>query len=388
MFLSIVIPIYNDEKFLEECLDSCLDQRISTDEYEIVCVDDGSTDRTPEMLKEYEKKHSNIHVILMEHGRISGRTVGFGIAKGDYIWFVDHDDIVAPGAVDDLLAFVEKNPGCERVAFPCYEFFDALTEEESERLRNGQLCSNDRDAYQDLATWASIMRIDFLKEHDICPRSKRIDAAARFWGIEKFYTWSGDTIFLDECLDKGIQTLRLKGRPLYHYRRHENTQTLSMNPAMVRRRTFGKLNTGLLWGYLAYGHRRAYDEERSKLGRASQKTADQAIAQVQRAVSYLMKLPSKQWRIGFKKLAEKDIFFHHMPEEYTLSFRNYWQRCTKKERLLPSTIANYYLITERGARWSRILSAPIRLLNAKGLYYNRKQKKKAETLKQHGIGNQ
>ena len=341
MFLSIVIPIYNDEKYLEDCLDSCLDQNISKDEFEIICVDDGSTDRTPEMLREYEKIHSNIHVILKAHGGIGGRSVGFAQAQGDYLWFVDHDDIVAPGAVDDLFAIVKANPGCDRVAFPCYEFFNSLTTEEAEKLRTGNLCSNDRDAYQDLATWASIIRISFLKDHDILPRSKRIDEAADFWGIKDFRIWSGDTIFLDECLDKGIRSIRIKGRPLYHYRRHENTETMSMEPAMVQRRIIGKLNTGLLWAYLAYGHRRAYDEERAESGRASQETANKAIEQVQRTVSYLMKLPARQWRIGFGKMVEKDIFFSRMPGEYPLSFRTYWHRCTMKERLLPSTVANY-----------------------------------------------
>lgn len=386
MFLSIVIPIYNDEKFLNECLDSCLDQNISEEEYEIICVDDGSTDRTPEMLKEYEKEHRNIHVITKEHGRGSGRTVGLGFAKGEYVWFVDHDDIVAPGAVDDLQAIVKANPGCDRVAFPCYEFFNALTPDEAEKLRNGTLCSNDRDAYQDLATWASIIRISFLKEHDILPRSKRIDVAAKFWVIENYNPWSGDTIFLDECLDKGIQSIRITGRPLYHYRRHENTETMSMEPAMVQRRITGKLHTGLLWAYLAYGHRRTYDDERAKSGRASQETADKAVEQVQRTVSYFMKLPSKQWRIGFKKMVEKDIFFPHMPEEYPLSFRTYWRRCTKKERLLPSTAAYYYSITKRGARWSRILSWPIRFLNSLHGYSQRKQQRKITGLKARGLG--
>ena len=80
MFLSIIIPIYNDEKFLSECLDSCLDQNYPKDDYEIICVDDGSTDRTQEMLKEYENTHSNLHAFLCSHGTL-GRTTGIRYAK-------------------------------------------------------------------------------------------------------------------------------------------------------------------------------------------------------------------------------------------------------------------------------------------------------------------
>ena len=89
MFLSIVIPIWNDEKYLNECLDSCLNQELPRDEYEIICVDDGSTDRTPEILQDYADKYSNIRVITKQHGSQfgSGRMIGMAAAKGDYLWF-------------------------------------------------------------------------------------------------------------------------------------------------------------------------------------------------------------------------------------------------------------------------------------------------------------
>ena len=136
MFLSIVIPIWNDEAYLEECLDSCLDQALSKDEYEIVCVDDGSTDRTPEILRDYAARYPNVRIITKPHGTQYGygRDIGLDAARGEYIWFVDHDDLVAPGAVDDLFEAARTHPDYERIMFPYYQFYHALTEEEKSLL--------------------------------------------------------------------------------------------------------------------------------------------------------------------------------------------------------------------------------------------------------------
>lgn len=95
MFLSIVIPAFNVEKYIAECLDSCMCQDVSNDEYEVICVDDGSTDRTGLILDDYERRCSNISVIHQaNHGLPSARNTGLDRAIGDYIWFVDSDDVI------------------------------------------------------------------------------------------------------------------------------------------------------------------------------------------------------------------------------------------------------------------------------------------------------
>ena len=385
MFLSIVIPIYNDELYLHECLDSCLNQRLSKDEYEIICVDDGSTDRTREILQTYASKYPNIHLMLMDRYK-GGRTVGFQRAKGDYVWFVDHDDIVAPHAIDDLKQIALENPDYERIAFPCYEFFDALTDEEQQLLRSKSICCNDNNVYQDLVTWSSIIRVQFLRENDISPRPKRIDAAGEFWGIKDFSAWSVDTIFLDECLEKGIHSLRISGRPLYHYRRHENTQTMSQDPEMVKQRDAKKYNTGLYWTYLAVLQKRRYEEERSALGKVSEETAVKTFERIRKAVYYMQKLPDKDWKRGFKRMKEIDFFFTKMPDNYPVSFQTYWKRCSVVERLMPSVAVSYFNITARGAKWSWLLSWPVRVLNSNKRYLNKKKEKKHARLLSKGTG--
>lgn len=93
--LSIVIPVYNTEKYLSSCLNSLLDQDLETAKFEIICVDDGSTDSCPAILDEYAAKYENIHVIHQKNGgHASARNAGLSIVKGKYVWFVDSDDYV------------------------------------------------------------------------------------------------------------------------------------------------------------------------------------------------------------------------------------------------------------------------------------------------------
>lgn len=95
MFLSIIIPVYNCEKYLAECLDSCLNQDIDSNDYEILCINDGSTDQSAEILNVYAKKFDNIRVFEQENKGVSvARNLGLDNSFGDYVMFVDGDDII------------------------------------------------------------------------------------------------------------------------------------------------------------------------------------------------------------------------------------------------------------------------------------------------------
>ena len=90
--VSVIIPVYNVEEYLRECLDSVINQTLK--EIEIICVDDGSTDNSLEILKEYAQKDNRITVIKQRNsGSGTTRNCGINIAKGDFIAFMDSDDI-------------------------------------------------------------------------------------------------------------------------------------------------------------------------------------------------------------------------------------------------------------------------------------------------------
>ncbi len=108
--LSIIVPVYNVSKYLAKCLDSLLCQDLKTEEYEIIVVNDGSTDNSGEIAKQYEDKNSNIKVVHQENQGLSGaRNTGIILAKGKYIQFVDSDDLLEPNVLRTLVDKMESD---------------------------------------------------------------------------------------------------------------------------------------------------------------------------------------------------------------------------------------------------------------------------------------
>lgn len=91
--ISIIIPVYNTEKYLSRCLDSAINQTLK--DIEIICVNDGSTDNSLDILKEYAAKDNRIKIISKgNEGAAITRNIGINVATGEYIGFIDSDDYV------------------------------------------------------------------------------------------------------------------------------------------------------------------------------------------------------------------------------------------------------------------------------------------------------
>ena len=105
--ISIVMPVYNVEKYLRKCLDSILNQTYQ--DFEIICVDDGSSDKSLEILEEYAKKDSRFVILKENHlGAGEARNRGMEFAKGKYIQFLDSDDYFEPDMLEELYNRAEK----------------------------------------------------------------------------------------------------------------------------------------------------------------------------------------------------------------------------------------------------------------------------------------
>ena len=89
--LSVIVPVYNVEKYIHRCIDSIISQTYA--DMEIILVDDGSTDKSGKICEEYKQKDNRVVVLHKENGgQSTARNVALDIAKGDYLAFVDSDD--------------------------------------------------------------------------------------------------------------------------------------------------------------------------------------------------------------------------------------------------------------------------------------------------------
>ncbi|CAM4294692.1 glycosyltransferase [Zobellia nedashkovskayae] len=110
MKLSIIIPCYNMELYLQECVDSLLNQKLNPDEYEIIIVNDESKDNTLKIAVDYSKQNDHIKVIDKKNAGVgAARNSGYDLAQGDYVYFLDPDDYLAENTLPVLLKLAIDN---------------------------------------------------------------------------------------------------------------------------------------------------------------------------------------------------------------------------------------------------------------------------------------
>ena len=133
--LSVVVPVYNVEPYLERCLDSILNQVYSVTE--IICVDDGSTDKSGEILDNYSQKDARIKVIHKENGGlVSARKEGLRHATGKYATYVDSDDWIEPQMYAQLMNLICENDA-DIVTSGCIRDYGNNCVEENEHISAG-----------------------------------------------------------------------------------------------------------------------------------------------------------------------------------------------------------------------------------------------------------
>ena len=110
MFISLIIPVFNVEKYIERCLLSCINQNISCDDYEIIVVNDGTPDRSMDIVNEYHKNYPHLIKTFSQEnkGLSAARNAGLKLAKGDYIWFIDSDDWITTDCLSSIYLKIQK----------------------------------------------------------------------------------------------------------------------------------------------------------------------------------------------------------------------------------------------------------------------------------------
>lgn len=175
MLLSVVIPVYKVEKYLEECVESVLAQTFK--DYEIILVDDGSPDRCPQICDDYAKRYDFIKAVHKENGGLSdARNAGTEYASGEYIVYIDSDDYINDKAFfEKLYQKTKSNPDLILYKFEkyyeqdnkiqkCTYSFDGMEKFTDEVSIINELSK--RDSFY-CSAWSKTVRLQLIKDNDI-----------------------------------------------------------------------------------------------------------------------------------------------------------------------------------------------------------------------------
>lgn len=217
--LSIIIPVYNIENYLARCLDSILNQTFT--DFEVIIVDDGTKDNSGIIADLYSEKDNRIKVIHKENGGVStARFEGIKIAKGEYIGFVDGDDMIDPDMYSILIANAEKYNAdishCGyKMVFPDgrIDYYYNTNKFVVQDNQNG-LTDLLKGEFIEPGLWNKVYKTDFVKNvvlNKIMDSSIRINEDL----LMNYYLFkqANKSVFIDKCL--------------YHYMIHKNSAATS-----------------------------------------------------------------------------------------------------------------------------------------------------------------
>lgn len=229
---SIIIPVYNVENYLSECMDSVVNQTLL--DIEIICVNDGTKDRSRQILESYQKNDDRIHIVDKKNGGLSSaRNAGLKVASGRYILFLDSDDYIAPKTCERLYAEILEREIDIIVfgshAFPYYlrpgKWLTNNLTIHTKSYRNGgmEALLKENGAYP--FVWRDCFKRDFLIEHNL-----EFDEEMRFaedlifqfmaFPLAKNITFIGDRLYnyrwkRPDSLMSGVQK-NLYQKYIYH----------------------------------------------------------------------------------------------------------------------------------------------------------------------------
>ena len=215
--VSIVIPVYNAEKFLKKCMEPLVNQTLQ--DIEIICVDDGSKDSSGSIIDEYQKKYpSKVKAFHKENGgEWSARTFGLKKAVGEYVGFMDNDDVPEITWAEKLYEAAKNNNA--DIAFCGYDRIDLdtgkviATEMTQYGTMNKEVDFNDDFiVYANPSLWNKIYKLERVKGLEFLP-----------------FRGCNDTLFLIHSYMYGVKKLTFIPDVLYHYSLRSSSQIHNMN---------------------------------------------------------------------------------------------------------------------------------------------------------------
>lgn len=173
--LSVIIPTYNVEKYIVECVDSLLKQISAPNE--IIIINDGSTDGTLQLAEKHYAHLPQVKIITIPNGGLgNARDTGMAVAEGDYIFFCDPDDIVAEGLFDELQTVVKNYPDVDLFCFNSCTFEDGDSQRTQPKVRHDRFglqapqqvfASLLRNGSYTSAVWNYVLKKSVTEQHDL-----------------------------------------------------------------------------------------------------------------------------------------------------------------------------------------------------------------------------
>lgn len=228
MKVSVIVPVYNVESYLEQCLDSIVDQTYSN--LEIILVNDGSTDRSGRICDEFAEKDSRINVIHQKNAGVSSaRNSGIEVATGDYITFVDSDDWLDTEMYRKMTEAAKSVKFADLIMCDYFTFKPDSNEKINTNLRGGLYTKPEitHEIYPYLLARKDFGRLS-IAITCIClfKRSLLIENNIRF---DEKLKYSEDNLFMTEVILKADSFLYLKDDYFYHYRQYDASRSKKYN---------------------------------------------------------------------------------------------------------------------------------------------------------------
>ncbi|WP_025797288.1 glycosyltransferase family 2 protein [Hoylesella saccharolytica] len=169
MKLSFIIPVYNVEEYLEGCIDSLLNQGLNSQDYEILLVDDGSTDQSPSICDRYAERYSNIRVIHQENrGLAEARNTGLNHVDSEYICFLDSDDYLLKDGIKQVLKGVGDDQNWQLLMYESwYDFREIPPIDNTISFKGTTHELIKRYNYFPSFCWNFLYRRDFIEENKL-----------------------------------------------------------------------------------------------------------------------------------------------------------------------------------------------------------------------------
>lgn len=209
--ISFILPAYNVEAYIEECLKSLICQGIDRDKMEIIIIDDGSTDATLQKAKDFRDEHKDYNIILAHQdnsGVSAARNHGLVLAKGKYVWFVDPDDFILPQGLKALEPYLEAE---ENNIFYLTDIITVGEDATCEGISQNISVGTEKRSFSQSGPWTKIVNRDFLMEQKLFFCERLAYGEDFLWN---HMLWQNRKKFSHEYYVKGC---------LYFYRMRENS---------------------------------------------------------------------------------------------------------------------------------------------------------------------